>query len=331
MMGTTLLSCSDDDDSNNSTPETSETAYLYATSHNGSVTRYDINQESPLVTYQIESSDAEGIYYDDDNDSFTVVSRDPSQLQNYNGVNQAGDNSTPNLPLNLAGTNDYTSGRDIAEDDGFYVVSDNSDVDGDENTQDGRFLIYTKSATGFQLRNTVTVNFSVWGIVLDDNKLYAVVDKTNELAVFDNFLNTYTTDVNATPSKQVAVEGIVRTHGLDLDDNTMVMTDIGDAASDSDGGIHIINNFSSVLNDTENGGMISLSNQIRIAGSNTNLGNPVNVVYDDDYDTAYVAELANAGGRILAFNNIRNNTGGNISPQINNTLTGASSVYLYTE
>jgi hypothetical protein len=332
VMGASVLSCSNDDDSSSNIPGDSQpsTAYLYATSHNGSVTRYDINEEDPTVNYQTESSDAEGIYYDDDG-SFTIVSRDPSQLQNYADVNQVGDDVNVDLTINTTGTTDFSSGRDVAEDDDFYIVADNSDVDGDENTPDGRFYVYTKNSTGFQLRNVVTVNFSVWGIVIEDNNLYAVVDKTNELAVFNNFLSTYTTNETATASKRVAVEGIVRTHGLDLDDNTMVMTDIGDAASDSDGGLHIINNFSSVLSATEDGGMISLDNQARISGSNTSLGNPVNVVYDDDYDTAYVAEVANGGGRVLSFNNIRNNGGGNITPQVNNILSGASSVYLYTE
>jgi len=61
------------------------------------------------------------------------------------------------------------------------------------------------------------------------------------------------------------------------------------------------------------------------------LGNPVNVVYDAESDVVYVAELANGGGRVLSFNSVSENTGGNVAPVINNVLPGVSSLFLYKE
>ncbi|WP_241489679.1 hypothetical protein [Lacinutrix algicola] len=67
-----------------------------------------------------------------------------------------------------------------------------------------------------------------------------------------------------------------------------------------------------------------MSNQVRVAGSNTVLGNPVDVAYDGDTETVFIAEAAN--GRILAFNNI--GTGVDLTPAVNNPLASASAVHL---
>jgi len=40
--------------------------------------------------------------------------------------------------------------------------------------------------------------------------------------------------------------------------------------------------------------------------------------------------VANGGGRVLAFSEVSTSSG-NRSPQINNSLSGASAVYFYTE
>ncbi len=327
--GTMMISCSDDDSMGRTPVETSETAHLYATSHNGSVTRYDINN-GETTSYETSSDDAEGIYYDGDDDSFTIVSRSSASLESYLDIGGLETGVDLNLSLDLSSSSDLQSPRDIAVNGNIYVVADNADVDGDDTTADGRFFIYTKTSSGFELRNVVSVDFKVWGIEFVDNDLYAVVDATNMLAVFTNFSSTYMTDMEASASKTVEVEGIVRTHGLDYDGGTMIMTDIGDAASDSDGGFHVITNFDSKFNATMDGGMISIEDQMRVSGGNTNLGNPVNVVYDSNYDAVFIAEVANGGGRVLAFSDV-STTSGNRSPQINNSLSGASAVYFYTE
>ena len=327
--GTMIFSCSDDDGMGENPVRPSSTAHLYATSHNGSVTRYDINT-SETTTYQTSSDDAEGIYYDGDDDSFTIVSRSSTSLESYIGIDKLETGVDLNIDIDLSSSSDLKSPRDIAVNGNMYVVADNADVDGDDTTADGRFFIYTKTSSGFQLRNVVTVDFKVWGIEFIGDDLYAVVDTTNKLAVFTNFSSAYMTNMNVSATKTVEVEGIVRTHGLDYDGGTMVMTDIGDAASDSDGAFHVITNFDSKFNTTMDGGMISIDDQMRVSGGNTNLGNPVNLAYDANYDAVFIAEVANGGGRVLAFSEVSTLIG-NRSPQINNSLSGASAVYFYTE
>ncbi|MDN3595504.1 hypothetical protein [Zunongwangia endophytica] len=330
LLGTALVSCSDDDDGLGEMPtNTSETAYLYATSHNGSVTRYDLNS-SEMTTYETSSDDTEGIYYDGNDDSFTIVSRSSTSLESYAGIEMLDTGIDLNVDLDISSDSELESPRDIAVNGMFYVVADNADVDGDDSTADGRFFIYTKTSSGFQLRNVVTVDFKVWGIEFVGDDLYAVVDTTNKLAILDDFVAMNTTDAEVSATKTVEIEGIIRTHGLDYDGGTMVMTDIGDAGSDDDGAFHVITNFDSKLSATMDGGMIELNDQMRVGGNNTNLGNPVNVSYDAASDMVFIAELANGGGKVLAFDEA-STASGNKSPQINNTLSGASAVYYYTE
>jgi hypothetical protein len=328
-----LTACSDDDDNNvDDGPAQDTEARLYATSNtNGRVTEYSYEDDPTTVetsSFLTLSTDSEGIYYDGQADELTVVSRSLLQLNNYADISLAEDGAT--LNLNLSGSADLESPRDVAVNNNIYVVSDNADVDGDPNTEEGLLFIYIRNGSGFTLRNTVLVNFAVWGIEFVGNDLYAVVDKTSEVALLSNFAATYTTNITAVADKRVAIEGITRTHGIGFDGGTMVLTDIGDASDDSDGGFHIITNFVNKFNSVADGGTLPVAgNQVRVAGSSTFLGNPVSADFDADSNTVFIAERANGGGRILAFSNI--DTGGNLSPVINNQLNGASSVYFYKE
>ena len=168
--------------------------------------------------------------------------------------------------------------------------------------------------------------FDVWGIKLVDNTLYAVQDKTNKLAVFYDFGSKAEGKLEADVS--VAVEGIVRTHGLsyDAENDIMVLTDIGDAMSDSDGAFHVIEHFSSKLKEAGDGGTIALDEQVRVSGDKTFLGNPVDITFSVDEKKVYVAERANGGGRLLIFDHPSKS--GNMKPVANLDYEGASAVYL---
>ncbi len=196
---------------------------------------------------------------------------------------------------------------------------------------DGRLFIYERNGNSFTLRNTITTDFKFWGITFIGTDLYAVVDADNELAVFEDFLLN-SSDAVVSATKRIVVEGIVRTHGLtyDNDSDTMIMTDIGDAANtQDDGGFHVIHNFTSKFDATDNGETLSVGQQVRVSGANTLLGNPVDVAYDGNTGTVYIAEAGNGGGRILAFDTI--GSGGNLTPTVNNDLAAASAVFLYID
>lgn len=317
-----FASCSDDDDAISTDDDMEvDSPMLFATTHSGNIAGYNLETSESYII-GTSSNDAEGIVYDDDMDALLIASRDPMQIQHYNNINMW-DEMANSASADMVSSSDLSSPRDIAVSENMVVVSDNADVDEDDTTPDGSFYIYTKTDSGLTLRNTVTVGFKVWGIEFVDNTLYAVVDQTNMLASFDNFLsNSSNGMIEAT--KMIALEGIGRTHGLDYDDGTMIMSDIGEASSDSDGALHIINDFDNKFNNTENGEMLAVEEQVRISGASTMLGNPVNVSYDEDSGMVFVAELANGDGIVLAFSD---NDSGDATPMLNNMLNGVSAVY----
>ncbi len=322
------FSCNSDDDSGSQTPPTNSTKLFASNNTDGNITYYDVTDASNITTTTLLTTSlaADGIFYDADNDVVLQASRSGFNLEAFTGISALPNNTS--IVSALIGTVDMQSPRETAVKGNIVVVADNADVDGDMNTLDGRFFVYESNGTEFTLRNTITTDFKVWGITFIGNDLYAVVDADNELAVFTNFLNN-TSDATLSASKRVVIEGIVRTHGLtyDLNSNTMIMTDIGDATNtQDDGGFHVISNFASKFNAIADGGTLAVSDQVRVSGSSTLLGNPVDVAYDNATGTVFIAEAGNGGGRILAFNNI--GSGGDITPTLNNTLSAASSVYL---
>ncbi len=323
-----FLACSSDDEQ----PENvnlSDTAHLYATSHSGTVKKFDINTGAK-TTYNTSSSDAEGIYYNDASDSFIIVSRAPSQIQEYEGISDLAARKSHNISTVFTGNSDLESPRDLAVSNDFYVVSDNADVDGNEETPEGRFFIYQRTDNGFSLRNVVITRFKIWGIEFVNDDLYVIKDFSNEVAVFRNFINLYKNFNIAAPNKTIALEGIVRGHGLDFENGTMIVSDIGEEVVDTDGALHIIKDFTSKFENTPAEGLLPISEQLRISGTKTLLGDPVAVVYDANYNAVFVAEAANGGGRVLGFRDIRT-ASGNISPVVNYVFQGASGLHFFTD
>ena len=323
------FSCSNDDDDNSIEIEPTSSTTIYASNNSdGNITAYNVTDLANVTTKTLitESTAADGIYFNSDSDAVIQASRSGLGLEGFSNISNLLDNTTVNADIN--GTTDMTSPRELAVNGNTYVVADNADVDGDATTPDGKLFIYTRNGNSFTLRNTITTDFKLWGITFKNNDLYAVVDATNELAVFTNFI-TNTSDETLSASKRIVIEGIVRTHGLTYDSvsDVMIMTDIADATnSQDDGAFHIIEDFTSKFNNTANGATLSASQQTRVSGTATLLGNPVDVAYDATTQTVFIAEAGNGGGRILAFNNI--GSGGNITPIINNSLASASSVFI---
>lgn len=322
------MSCNNNDDLNAGV-ETSATAHLYATTHSGQVKRYDIN-DGVETTYSVTSTDIEGFYYSSEEDAFSIVSRTSNQIESYINIRDLGAGGAKDPELGIVSTSEFESPRDLSVNGQFYVVSDNTDLDGDETTPEGRLFVYIKTETGFILRNVLITKFKVWGLEFIGSDLYAAVDETNKIAVYRNFLETNTSNRIVTADKIVGFQGLIRTHGLDYDNGIMVLSDIGESESATDGGLHIIQDFESKFSNATNGGFISIDEQLRISGANTLLGNPVNVVYDEAYNVIFVAEALNNGGRVLAFNDATS-ISGNIAPDLKYDLAGASSVFYFTE
>jgi hypothetical protein len=323
----TFMAC-DKDDNNDDQDDEMDDMYLYVTNTNdGDITMYDL-EDDEMKTLRTTSTSTEGVYYDEDMDQLLVNSRSSNRIDAYTDVDEL--DNLDIATIAFSGAVNLDSPRDIAVSGDMVVVADNEDVDGDSNTPDGRLFVYTKTANSITLRNIITTDFAVWGIEFVNNDLYAIVDKTNMLAVYNNFLDNNTTSATVSADKTIMIEGIVRTHGIAYDGGTMILTDIGDAGSDSDGGFHIISDFMTKFNSVNDGDMLMVQgNQVRVAGAATMLGNPVAAEYNAEKDMVYIAEIANGGGRVLGFSSA--STGGDLTPSWNKTLAKASSLYLYME
>ncbi len=321
------VSCSSDDDSGGGGAVNPPVlANLFATSNTSStIANLQFTPQGIVVSnFSTSSNDNQGIYYDDDKDELVVGSRTQKVLNIYTNIENTAPGGTLNLALSTGTVLD--SPRDLVKTDDFYIVSDDTDLDGDPSTDEGRFFIFKRDDSGYVLRNTVSVDFAVWGIELIGNDLYAAVDKTGNLAQFKNFLANHTTNSVAVPDKTITIEGIARIHGIAYDNGYVVLSDIGDPSNESDGGIHYLNSFVAKFEEVPNGGTLPiLGKQVRIAGRLTELGNPVAVAYDDDRKVIFVAERANENGKILMFQDV--GAGGELLPAQKIPFVGASSLY----
>lgn len=320
-----LTSCSNDEGTPMEPMATSELKLVTTSNTTGKVS-YSNLLESPTVakSLTVNGLDADGAYFNSETDEFMLASRTNNTLQLYKGLNSSVSNYTDALLLQAStGNTDFNNPREIAvSGDKVIVTQDQNAANGNTN----KLIVYQKTNAGFTLLNSYTVNFKTWGIHIEGTTLYAVADSSSDLVVFENFFSN--ANGNILPTKRVTIEGLVRTHGITFSaaDNRMILTDVGSAASDSDGGIIVINDFTSRIAATANLGTIAMSNQVRIYGTSSTLGNPVDVAYDSVTNYIYIAERLNAGGKVLTFNLPTNS--GDVTPLNSRTEAGVSSVYL---
>ena len=326
-----MVSCSDDANlaSNEQQDRSANKEFILFTTSNttGKVSVTDYNQSSPSISsFMVSSIDADGAYYFGDSDEFILASRSNNRVESYADVMGAVAMNAPALSLTGMSTSDFINAREIAVSGDKVVVTQDQSA---ANNNTNKLIVYQKTASGFTLLNSYTVNFKTWGIHLEGDTLYAVADLTGDLLSFENFFAN--ADGAILPTKRVTIEGLVRTHGITYSkrSNTMVLTDVGLAASDSDGGVIVLKGFTELFAATPNMGTIAMDKQIRIYGSNTFLGNPVDVAYDNFTKTIFVAERLNGGGKLLTFDLPNSNV--NAMPSSSRPEPGVSSVYLFRE
>lgn len=322
-LSVSLSSCEDDDDEILGVDRGDKGVLFTSSNISGQVGTID-TRDTPLelVSFDAESLDADGLWYNDDSGNLVQIDRTNSVLVEYNDVIDDLDDDN-GVDVNFTSSSNFSSGRGLAVvgTTQFIVAQSGTDANGDEN----KLVVYRKNNSAeFQRILTVNVDFALWGIQWDNGTLYAVVDKTNQLAIFNDFFSL-ADNATATPDRTITVDGLVRTHGLEYDaeDDIMILTDIGEASSDSDGGLFIMRNFSSITSDN-----LTSADYTTISGAATLLGNPVDVDYDENADMIYVAERANGGGRVLQFDV---NATGNVAPLRQINVAGVSSLYLNRE
>ncbi|WP_157976022.1 hypothetical protein [Lewinella sp. IMCC34191] len=316
-----FTSCDDDDDPILGGQYDDDGTVFLSSNTSGMVGILD-TKDTPLEieTFMARGTDADGIYYDDDQGNIFQINRSSSTIVEYNDV--IDDLDDPNgVDIESESSMDFDNGRGLAYRNDMLVVANDNDSDSTMNA------FYRYEITGDEEISYVGMhptNINLWGIQFFGTSLYAVVDNSDSIAIFDNFLDNAAGDT-VTPTRYIQVEGITRTHGLEYnnEDDVMVLTDIGDAGSDSDGALIIIEDFA-----TLSGNVITEADYTRIAGASTMLGNPVDVDYDAEDDRIYVAEKANGGGQLLIFDM---DMSGDVAPAEMLPFPGISSLFFYRD
>lgn len=305
-----------------------ETASVYVSSNTTPVIGvFNVTNPASVTskTINVSNNDSDGIHFYPFGDAVFQLDRSTNVMKAYNNVSGLPNGAAP--APSATSTSDFTNGREIAFSSGRVIVAQDADP---SNGNLNKFLIYRSSPFSFSLQKSYTANINLWGLQASGENMYAVEDNSGNLAYYSNFFNKISGTMVA-PDWKLTIAGLVRTHGIAYDEGSdiMVLTDVGDANSATDGAIHVITNFSSKAAAALAGGTtgtIALNQQIRIAGSNTALGNPVDVSFSTATNKIYVAERANGGGRLLIFDNPVSN--GNPTPIANVAFAGASAIVL---
>lgn len=289
--------------------------FIFASSNtSGMVGFLDVADNSGIVvdSFMSTAMDADGIFYNPETDKLYQINRTSSVVNEYSNVAATfGTTNTP--PLTATSSSDFTNGRGIAVFDDKIIVAD--DVDGAN-----KLVVYTIGMGSITLDKTFDVGINLWGLHLSGSTLYAIVDNSNQVAIFnDIFANSGGV---LAPDMTVTVDNLVRTHGITYvaEEDYMILTDIGDAASSNDGALVAISNFTSAAMD----GTITSAEQVRVSGGASLMGNPVDVAYNFNDGRVYVAERARRGGLILGFN--MPVLSGGIGPAYVQSFPGASSI-----
>lgn len=288
----------------------------------GAVGVYNIQSDHNnfLSTFPVRGQDADGIAYIPMSDKLFQVNRSDSSVDVYGGVNLSSSNDFDPSVVASAPFSVF-NGRGIAVSGNKVVAAQDANGSNGGN----RFIVYDASNNNLRRTKTLDVNINLWGVDLDGETLFAVVDNSNRVAIFEDFCKNTATGTGASATQTVSVTDLVRTHGITYvaARDMMLLTDVGAAGSATDGAFIVIRNFTQAAAD----GRITRNEQIRIAGSSTFLGNPVDIDYCPMDNRVYIAERANGGGRLLAFMlPMMGSSGGNVSPVINVSFPGASSV-----
>lgn len=180
-----------------------------------------------------------------------------------------------------------------------------------------------------------------WDVAYDGfvDRLYAAMTN-GTIAVYDNFTTRATVaglggpapapSRTITPGQVtggVSAKTSVNLHGISYDraSDSLVVSDVGQAGSDSDGAVLVIANASSASDAATGGGAAIVVPARTLGGARTLLGNPVDILLRDG--NLYVAEKLNGGGRILRFNAILTAAGsGDIAPDLAVTTASLGSV-----
>jgi hypothetical protein len=242
--------------------------------------------------YRFDSKlpDGNGIFFDAYSGTVFQVSRQAKNIKTFT-VNTDGTLTNKASFID----NSLLSAREIAFDRTRKTLYVSSNID-------SAIYVYVGVDT---ISGTVQANKKIklkggqpWGIHLDNDNLFVVLDHDKlEVQLFENASALVVGTLD--PTKSITITGAKRLHGITYSSSTdvLILTDIGDAASNLDGSIYIIEEATAKF--TAAGAQVTPTRTI--SGQATDLGNPVDVAFDtrSGKNLIYVAEKANK--KILVF------------------------------
>ena len=323
-----FVSCSTDSEGidDTSAPVSGAKVTLFTGSNtSGKINMFDLTDINNITnkSFQSASTDGNGIHYDPINDCLFEASRSESNVLVFENIanNESGSALAPSLRSDVQVENP----RDIAIAGNRIVISADATGPGDSN----RFYVYENTANSVRLVNVFETGNQHWGIFLAGNTLYAAVDNSNRIAVYNNFFDNNNGELTA--DDQIFIEGAQSLRGITYDavEDQLFLADVRNPLNDSDGAIHTIKNFSVIYSGMQSYGTIESTDINTVSGSNTMLGNPVDIEYDNIGKVLYAAERSTNGGMALAFDTTT--TAGNSSPKMQQSVSGISSIYLNVE
>ncbi|MEL7020841.1 MAG: hypothetical protein AAGK47_04495 [Bacteroidota bacterium] len=334
----TFTACEQDD--NDTFIDDNDFAKVFVSSNtNSALTVFDLSPEFPVdntpqsSVVGLVNDDADGLHYNSTTDVLYQLDRTNDRVSIYQNFSRNGASAT--LTPNSTSSSDFTNGREVTiSPDGRYLVVAQ---DRDEK-MDNRFMIYFITPFGLELERIYETPIDLWGIHFEGDHLFAVEDNTANLVGFYDFL-TNEDGSTVEPTVRLNIEGARHLRGVDYDgvNDIMFLTDVGTLDRRKDGAIIVITDFSqkagkalSVESPTlyQSFGFLLSSEQIRIKGSKTQLGDPMDVAFCRQNLQIYVAERLNNGGELLAFDLPVEIERGlvNTKPAFREAVTGASAV-----
>jgi len=271
-----------------------------------------------MVAKQTAGVDADGIHYDGSEDRLIQLNRSDNRIDVFSDVNASLGSADP-LNLVASSTSDFSNGREIAVNKDWVIAAQDAN-DGNGNVN--KLAIYTiDGGNSVNLLKTHEVDINLWGIHVIGSTLWAVIDNSNQIAIYDDIFTAAEGPIM--PSSVIEIDGIIRTHGLTYitDRDMLILTDVGAGTDPDDGAFVVVRNLTAATADAR----VTADEQVRIEGDKTFLGNPVDVAYDDTTDRVFLAERANGGGRVLGFPLPTAN--GNVFPNYNREFAGASAIF----
>ncbi|AEE23823.1 NHL repeat containing protein [Glaciecola sp. 4H-3-7+YE-5] len=292
----------------------------FNTSLNTQLSGYDYSQSIESVAFDI-AGDAYATFDDPDTGTAGILvgnrvakSRDTESFDTARDRVIAGENTGLVTP----------KGLDVASNSGLLFVAEN-------NATTPGILVFSLCASG-DAAPVLTLNLAdnarPWDVDYDASTDRAYVALTNgTVAVFDEVtarMNSGMTTLTAQDRTIIpAVGGTAllapsNIHGIDFDpaSGNLILSDVGSAADATDGKLYVLSAADSADGLTEI--------QVNIGGANSNLGNPVDIMYSGS--DLFVAEKSN--NVIMRFDNILASEGGDIAANATISFNAPESVAL---